>query len=85
MSARLGVRVNVHSARPELLSPHPGEVDRRGAIHPWRLRSVGIQLIPGDDPNTGMLPSIFRNGGRRIAHWAALLTWIDGSKFTQNR
>ena len=66
MRAGLGVGVNIDGASPDLLRADTGLIDRRGAVHPRRLRRVGIQLIALDHPHT-VQPPIHRAGrGRPI-------------------
>src|SRR5262249_7679440 len=55
----LGVGVDGHRARPQLLRAHPREGDGGLAIHAWRLRRVRVQAAAGDDAHAVMLPARF--------------------------
>src|SRR6185312_5152956 len=56
MRAGLGIRMDMDGAGPDLLRTDAGVVDRRLAVHPGRLRGVGVERIAGDDPHAVMLP-----------------------------
>src|SRR5271163_5064742 len=59
MRAGLGVGVDRHRARPELLGAHAREIYRRLAVHAGRLRRVAVERIAGDHAHAVVLP-----GGR---------------------
>ncbi len=56
MGAGLGIGLDLHRARPDLLGADAGEVDRGGAVHARRLRGIGIELVAGDDLHPVRLP-----------------------------
>jgi hypothetical protein len=60
MHARLGVRSDVDSPGPKLLSANARMVDCRLPKHPGRLRGICVELIAFDDPHAVMLPAIIR-------------------------
>src|SRR5271170_2365315 len=65
MGAGLGVGVDRHRARPELLGADPCEIDRRAPVHTRRLSGVGIEPVAGNDLHAVMLPG--RRGRRPLA------------------
>src|SRR6266481_1882374 len=56
MRPGLGIGANVHRACPNFLSTDAGIVDRRLAIHAWRLRGVGVERMPRNDAHAVVLP-----------------------------
>lgn len=49
MRARLGIGMDVHRPRPQLLRADAGFVDRGGAVHARRRGGVGVEVVPRDD------------------------------------
>src|ERR1700748_3148387 len=58
MRAGLGVRLDGHGTRPQFLCPDACKVDRRLAVHPGRRRHVGIKLVPRNDTDAVMFPTV---------------------------
>src|SRR6516162_2459550 len=56
----LRIRLDRYRTCPQLLCSGTSEVDRRLAIHAWRRRHVGIELVTRDDANAIVLPALGR-------------------------
>ena len=61
VGARLGVGMDRHRARPQLLRADAGEIDRGLAVHSRGLRGVRIERPGGHDAHAVVLP-----GGRGV-------------------
>ena len=56
MGAGLRIGMDLNGARPDLLGPDPGEIDRGGAVHPRGLGGVRVELIARDHLDPVNLP-----------------------------
>src|SRR3954470_19433643 len=56
MRAGLRVRMDRHGAGPDFLRADPRCVDRGGAVHARRLRSIAIELVAPDDFHAVLAP-----------------------------
>ena len=61
MRSGLCVWVNADRASPELACARPRVSDRSRAVHPRRLRSVGVQIAGMNNPNAVAFPVRFRS------------------------
>ena len=67
VSAGLGIGMDRHGARPDLLRADAGEVDGRLAIHAGRLRRVRVERPGRDDPDAPVLPLLAHAGPPDVA------------------
>src|ERR1700678_4105440 len=63
----LGVGVDVHRARPELLRADASEIDRSLTLHTGGLCRIWIEVRPGNYPYAVMLPVAHRSMASRMS------------------